>query len=205
MWPKSSLTLRVSVIHDSGAIMKAISCSVFIFAVLCASEALAAGPEQAGPVQAPCPHCQGQIVYHDVVSHRCKLVPDKKQIKKTVYEVKEVPFCLHKLPPLFSHHHGDCCDDCPECDCPRYKRVLIKREIVCEEVCGTKCVVEEFVERVPCRVCCPDCPSCGPASQVPGSSVPPVVVGPPIAARQPLAPPLDDQVLVHIPLPVVTR
>src|SRR5262245_15342802 len=73
--------------------------------LLCAVIAQAAGPEQsgpvqAGPVQAPCPYCEGKIVYQDVVSHRCKLVPDKKQIKKTVYEVKEVPFCLHKLPPL---------------------------------------------------------------------------------------------------------
>jgi hypothetical protein len=168
-----------------------------VFSLLCAGTALAAGPEQAGPeqaspVQAPCPYCEGKIVYQDVVSHRCKLVPDKKQIKKTVYEVKEVPFCLHKLPHLCSHLHGDCCDECQcrECDCPRYKKVLLKKEIVCEEICTTKCVVEEFVERVPCRVCCPDCPSCSqkgaPAVQAP-------------------LPPLADQELIHIPLPVVTR
>ena len=178
--------------------------------LLCATGALAAGPEQAGPVQtgtvqtgpaqAPCPHCQGQIVYHDVVSHRCKLVPDKKQIKKTVYEVKEVPFCLHKLPPLCSHlHRGDCCDECAECDCPRYKKVLLKKEIVCEEICITKCVVEEFVERVPCRVCCPDCPSCGKF----GAIQPPA--GPPVPGSEPLLPPLADQELIPIPLPVVTR
>jgi hypothetical protein len=144
----------------------------------------------AGPGETPCPHCQGQVVYQDVVSHRCKLVPDKKQIKKTVYEVKEVPFCLHKLPPLFGHHHGDCCDQCAECDCPRYKKVLLKKEIVCEEVCTTKCVIEEFVERVPCRVCCPDCPNC---SQK----------GAPVVHA--LLPPLADQELIQIPLPVATR
>ena len=171
-----------------------------VSSLLCATAAFAAGPEQSGPVQAgpvqagpeqaPCPHCQGQIVYQDVVSHRCKLVPDKKQIKKTVYEVKEVPFCLHKLPHLCSHLHGDCCDECRECDCPRYKKVLLKKEIVCEEICTTKCVIEEFVERVPCRVCCPDCPNC---SQK-GSP----------AVQAPL-PPLADQELIHIPLPVVAR
>jgi len=159
-----------------------------VSSLLCATAAFAAGPEQTDNVQAPCPHCQGQIVYQDVVSHRCKLVPDKKQIKKTVYEVKEVPFCLHKLPPLFSHLHGDCCDECLECDCPRYKKVLIKKEIVCEEICGTKCVIEEFVERIPCRVCAPHCPSCAEKS----------------LASPLVAPPLVDQELIQIPLPVVT-
>ena len=119
-----------------------------------------------------CPRCScclpEEIVYKDVITHRCRLVPDKKQIKKTVYDCKEVPFCLHKLPPLFSHHGKDCCDiccePCAECDCPRYKKVLLKKEIVCEEICGTKCVVEEVVERVPCRVCrpCPKCTQCAP-------------------------------------------
>jgi hypothetical protein len=147
-----------------------------------------ANSSAAGPEQAPCPHCEGQIVYRDVVSHRCKLVPDKKQIKKTVYEVREVPFCLHKLPPLFSHHH-DCCDEYLECDCPRYKKVLIKKGIVCEEICGTKCVIEEFVERIPCRVCAPHCPSCAEKS----------------LASPLVAPPLVDQELIQIPLPVVTN
>jgi len=108
-----------------------------------------------------CPHCQEEVVYHEVITHRCVLVPDVKQIKKTVYECKEVPFCLPKLPPLFSHLRHDCCDSgpCPECECPRYKKVLLKKEIVCKEICGTKCVIEEVVERVPCRVCKP-CPHC---------------------------------------------
>ena len=128
-----------------------------LLAALLADWACAADGPAALPVAAPCPHCaQQEIVYQDVVTHRCKLVPETKQIKKTVYDVKEVPFCLPKLPPLFSFHRA-CCDDCPECDCPRYKRVLIKKEIVCEEICSYKCVIEEVVERVPCRVCCPKC------------------------------------------------
>jgi len=97
-----------------------------------------------------------QVCYQDCVTHACKLVPDKKQIKKTVYEVQEVPFCLKKLPPLWSlfHHHGCDCEVCAECQCPRYKKVLVKKEVVCKEICTSKCVVEEHVERVPCQPCC---------------------------------------------------
>jgi hypothetical protein len=101
-----------------------------------------------------------QVGYQDCVTHCCKLVPETKQIKKTVYEVQEVPYCLKKLPPFFSlfHHHG--CDDCAmcaECQCPRYKKVLVKKEIVCREICTSKCVVEEHVE--PCQVYQPSCNS----------------------------------------------
>ena len=166
---------------------------------LASSLARAAGPEQAGPVQGPCQLCEGQIVYRDVVCHRCKLVPGTKQIKKTIYEVKEVPFCLTKLPPL--HHHKDCCDACPECDCPRYKKVLMKKEIVCEEICAPKCVIEEYVERVPCRVCCPDCPSCGKLSgeALPGYGAPGAAAVQPVYVAQPIVPPLADQELLPIP------
>jgi hypothetical protein len=144
---------------------------------VCGPSLLAAEGTPAIPVAASlggghCPHCgqcQEEICYQNVVTHRCVLVPDVKQIKKTVYECKEVPFCLHKLPKLFSHHKHDCCEDCPECDCPRYKKVLLKKEIVCEEICGTKCVIEEVVERVPCRVCKP-CPHC--SQPVPGCAQP---------------------------------
>jgi hypothetical protein len=117
-----------------------------------AAAARAAGP---GEAPAPCPPAGG---YQEVVCHHCRLVPETKQIKKVVYEVQEVPFCLKKLPPLLSlfHHRGCDCDQCAECDCPRYKKVLVKKEVVCCEVCASKCVVEEHVERVLCR----DCPPC---------------------------------------------
>lgn len=112
-----------------------------------------------------CQHCQvvEEIVYQDVVTQRCKLVPDKKPIKKIVYEVKEIPVCQKKL-PCFGH-----CDDCPECECcARTKRVLIKKEINCGDKEGTKCVTEEVVERVPvrvqrvipCQACQSQCPHC---------------------------------------------
>jgi len=131
--------------------------------VLAAGAAASAAAQDKVVIPVPCPH--EQIAYHDVVTHRCKLVPDKKQIKKTVYEVQEVPFCLPKLPPLLSLLHHGCCDECVECECPRYKRVLLKKEIVCEEVCVMKCVVEEVVERVPCRVCQGPCPQCAAAAK----------------------------------------
>jgi len=89
------------------------------------------------PEQAPCQDC---------IAHHCVLVPETKQIKKTVYEVQEVPYCLKKLPPLFSFHKRGC-DDCAECDCVRYKKVLVKREIVCQEICTTKCVPEACVAK----------------------------------------------------------
>jgi hypothetical protein len=102
----------------------------------------------------PCAPPQGG--YQDCVTHSCKLVPEVKQIKKTVYEVQEVPYCLKKLPPLCSlfHHHGCECEMCAECQCPRYKKVLVKKEIVCKETCTTKCVVQEHVQRVPCQPSC---------------------------------------------------
>jgi hypothetical protein len=102
---------------------------------------------------------QQQVAYQDCVTHSCQLVPEKKELKKTVYEVKEVPYCLKKLPPLWSlfcHHPCDC-EVCPDCQCPRYKKVLVKKEIVCKEICTTKCVVQEHVERVPCVSCQPSC------------------------------------------------
>jgi hypothetical protein len=111
---------------------------------------------------APPPYCPPaeQVGYQDCVTHSCVLVPEVKQIKKTVYEVQEVPYCLKKLPPLWSlfHHHGcDDCEVCAECQCPRYKKVLVKKEIVCKEICTSKCVVQEHVQRVPCQVCEPAC------------------------------------------------
>jgi hypothetical protein len=91
------------------------------------------------------------------IEHSCKLVPETKKIMKTVYEVKEVPYCLKKLPPLCSlfHHHGCDCEMCAECQCPRYKKVLVKKEVVCKEICTTKCVIEEHnIPCQPCNGCC---------------------------------------------------
>jgi hypothetical protein len=119
------------------------SCLVFAIALMMGRCLNAAEPASASPLpsQSPCCEC---------VTHCCKLVPDVKQIKKTVYDVQEVPYCLKKLPPLCTlfHHRGCECELCAECQCPRYKKVLVKKEVVCKEICTTKCVVEEH--RVPC-------------------------------------------------------
>lgn len=103
---------------------------------------------------ATCPKCQhtGPCGYKEVVVQRCRQVPDKKTKKKVVYECKEIPYCEHALGGFL---HKDCCPKCEEC--PRYKRVLRKKEVVEEEVCGTKCVVEDVVIRVPCCGHC-QCP-----------------------------------------------
>ncbi|HTN77929.1 MAG TPA: hypothetical protein VL096_21910 [Pirellulaceae bacterium] len=89
--------------------------------------------------RAACPHCQSKAgcCEQDVIEHVCKMVVEKKPIKKVVYECKKVPYCVHKVPRLGA------CGGCAECEaCPRYKTVLIKREIVVGEKCETKCVVE---------------------------------------------------------------
>ena len=112
---------------------------VFLSLVLLASFATVAirandafaPPAAQAPAQAPAkdysPEC---------VDYTCKLVPEQKPINKTVYECREVPFCLHAL-PKFGH-----CDSCPECGCVRFKKVLVKKEIIVGYECTTKCVPE---------------------------------------------------------------
>lgn len=104
------------------------------------------------------PHQQAPIAttYHDCITHSCRLVPDVKPIKKTVYEVQEVPYCVKKLPPLLAllHHHGCACEACAQCDCVRYKKVLVKKEVTCGEIHTTKCIVQEH------PTCYPNPPPC---------------------------------------------
>jgi hypothetical protein len=128
--------------------MAALACVGLLLAIVPAFSADA--PPLCFPQQAP-PACE-------CVEHGCKLVPEVKQIKKTVYEVQEVPFCVKKLPPICSlfHAHNCECEVCAECQAPRYKKVLVKKEIICREICTTKCVVETH------RVPCPPCPPCNP-------------------------------------------
>ena len=94
-----------------------------------------------------CPHCNcPDGCCDEVISHVCKMIEVKVPIKKIVYECKEIPYCEHMPPRL---HDCGCCPQCKSC--PKYKRVLIKKEIICGEKCETKCVVEEI--RTPCRHC----------------------------------------------------
>jgi hypothetical protein len=136
----------------SAALMLALALNAF---TVPAADAPPAYYEVQPPQQVP---PQAHMGYQDCITHSCKLVPDMKQIKKTVYEVKEEPFCVKKLPPLWSlfcHHKCNDCEVCPDCQCPRYRKVMVKKEIVCKEICTTKCVVQEHVERVPCQPCAP--------------------------------------------------
>jgi len=99
---------------------------------------------------AECPYCNDSgCCYEDVVKYRCVQVPDKKPVKKIFYECKCIPFCTAPLPPFFG------CECESDCSCPRFKHVLIKREVQVGEICTTKCVIEEYVERVqvPCCHC----------------------------------------------------
>lgn len=137
-------------------------------------------------------HCRCPMVeemeWQDVVCHRCKLVEEKKPIKKTVYEVKEVPFCLTKLPKCGRCGH---CDECRECECPRYKKVLIKKEITCGETCVIKCVPEEFIERKLVKVCRPACQCqapCSNSAQAPGAAAGFTDVPAPVVVDAPNAP-----------------
>jgi len=100
-----------------------------------------------------------QVCYEDQVCHSCKLVPEKKQIKRPCYDVQETPYCLKKLPPFWKMFctSGCECECCAECKDVRYKRTLVKKEEVVREFCCQKCVPEEHVERVPCQPCQSQC------------------------------------------------
>lgn len=99
-----------------------------------------------------CPKCGApqECCYKEMKVSRCKQVPETKPIKKTVYEMKWVPYCSHDMSSCTE------CGRCTECEaCPRFKRQLVKKEINCGEKKSTKCVVEEVTEMVavPCTRC----------------------------------------------------
>ena len=105
-------------------------------------------------VTVPCPHCRARegVCYLEVVTHRCRLVEEKKPIKKTVYECREVPYCEQKLPRFLAG------EGCPECrECVKYKKVLVKKEVVCGATSRWKCIVEQVVHKVPCCNRCQEC------------------------------------------------
>src|SRR4051794_9675938 len=91
------------------------------------------------------PGCQvvEEICFKDV----CRFVPDVRQIKKWVYSCKEEPFCVPSCRgPLCAHHQ--CNAACPTCDGPYHRNLLVKREIIVDEVCAPKCVVEKVPYKV---------------------------------------------------------
>lgn len=86
----------------------------------------------------------------EVTQQRCKMVPETKPVKKTVYECKKVPYCEHSLSEF---GHPGCCPKCQ--NCAKYKTVLVKKEIKCGEKTEMICVPEEVTVLVP--VACPKC------------------------------------------------
>lgn len=73
-------------------------------------------------------------------SDQCVLVPEIKTSKKWIYATKVVPYCLKTgcRKPCTCRH--DDYESCPECESRvRYKRVLVKREVVTKTE-GFKCV-----------------------------------------------------------------
>ena len=109
------------------------------------------------PGSASLPECEEgctiveETCYREVVvSSACRLVPDTKTVKKTVYSYKDIPYCRHACPNPLTRWGS--AEPCTECDCkPRTRRVLLKREIV-EKQPVFKCVVEQQKELRPYTV-----------------------------------------------------
>ena len=111
-----------------------------------------------------------EIQYQQVVRKVCKMVPDVKKVRKTVYETKEEDFCLSKKPNT--------------CGKPQTRKILIKKEIV-EEVPTYRQVVESVVEVVPVKVYRKvPCPPPGAVPQ-PADAPRPVQLAPPVVPPKP--------------------
>lgn len=131
-----------------------------------------------------------ETCYKEVCRYVCKLVPDIVKTKKWVYSTKEDPFCIKEstscLGCLFNkgglghglglgHSHKGCGPEgcakveCPSCNGPHCRLLLVKKEVVCEEP-SLKCVVEKVVEVVPYTVCKKvPCTTNAPGSVVPAA------------------------------------
>lgn len=91
------------------------------------------------------------ICYKEVVKKVCRMVPEVKQHKRRVFDVKCEDYCLPKCPCPLCGGKKLCGDWCPFCGKARTKQLLLKKEVV-EERVEYKCVVEEVVELVPYKV-----------------------------------------------------
>lgn len=149
--------------ESAGIVLRARRCSrllviVGAMAMLGTTLAFQAGADGLSG-NAPCAcesgHCQCEYCGAD----HCCLVPETRTTKKWVYSTKLVPYCLTKCRnPLHGGHEG--CDSCPKCEsCVRYKRVLVKREVV-----TTKQIYK----------CVPACEACRARANAPGTApIPP--------------------------------
>lgn len=87
----------------------------------------------------------------------------EKDVKKIVYGCKLVPYCQPS---------GCCLKCCPTCNpCPRYRKVLLKKEIVVCKRCDPQCVIE-YADPCPPSECPPSqcAPLESPPPQYPGGN-----------------------------------
>jgi len=106
-------------------------------------------PEQHLSPPACPPGCKvvEETCYKEVCRDVCKTVPDVKKIKKWVYTCKCEPFCVSVGG---SQGCGECSGKgCAACKGPYNRTLLIKREVVVDEIITNKCVVEKVTEIVP--------------------------------------------------------
>ena len=139
---------------------------------LAASAARAGAPKPPQPAASapkPSPSATAEPACHEVVRYVCKIVPNIRA--RWVYECIDDPFCIQVSPKGHGcghgcghqgcGHHGcgrkSCDSTIPNCEGPYCRKQLVKRLI--EEECGTRCVIEKIVEKVPIAVCPPGgCP-----------------------------------------------
>lgn len=139
---------------------------------------------------------------------QCVLVPETKSVKKVIYEIKCVPYCDHAPPSCLHGRNWTECDlcgkskdgnghtvsagshCCPQCRAqPKYKKVLVKREIEVGKACNVKCAPEGMHEFKPGCGCKGDDPAKAESEKQPptdGDNQAPVPSPPPVAlAPQP--------------------
>lgn len=124
-----------------------------LWAAVCAQPALASGT-------CPKPACEPgytiveEIVYKEVIKKRCVPAPDVQKKTKWVYECRSEDFCVKKCSLGQGCAHGcgqGCGASCTHCDRPMTRNLLVKKLVV-EECPSDKCVIETYVEKVPCKV-----------------------------------------------------
>jgi hypothetical protein len=143
-----------------------------------------------------------ETCYKDVFREVCRFAPETKKVKKWVYSCIDEPFCVpdsrNRQKACGHKTCEDGCSTCASCAGPYHRKLLIKREIVIDEICEPKCVVETVIEKVAYKVyhaipCSQGCP--------PGMNV---VVPAPARLAAPVAPavtPVPEN-LKAAPIPV---
>lgn len=119
-----------------------------------------------------CCKCRRECQSCEAPRQICEEVCETKPIMKTVYRVKEIPYCRHKCP-------RSCCKECScACDpCVYTRKVLSKKSVKVGEEKVTTCVVRNV-----CAECMPTAPESTPLPPIPQSV--PTPVSPPKPTRE---------------------